>query len=260
MSDYCFVLGCARSGTTALTRLLHAHDNVVIGMERYKYRLGGAALDTFRPDLFEVDRFLDFRDDDTNITPSVDRFRKHYDLAEERLRQGDVRYIGDKVAARRQTATAIQHRFANTKVVFIYRDLLRVASSFCVRARNPDDTNWPETSTHEVALARWNEAFEAAAVFLDGPAPEDLFVVRYERLFNGDSRTCEAMFRFLGLDVTPDVDKHFTAATAHWDEHESKQLELTEQQQQFLLDELDQDRLDRFDRAFDRHVETFAPA
>lgn len=260
MSDFCFVLGCARSGTTALTRLLHAHEQIVIGMERYKYRLGGAALASFGPALFEPDRFLDFEPDDTNITPENKRFRGHYDLAARRLTNGEVRYIGDKVAAKKSVARAIQRQFPSPRMVFIYRDLLRVASSFCVRARNPADQNWPETSTHKTALTRWNDAFDAIDVLMTGPEPQNVFLVRYEHLFNGDERTCDAMFRFLGLDVTPDVRKHFAAATAHWDDHESKALELSDEQRAFLESELDSDLVGRFDREFDRQVALYTPA
>ena len=257
MPDYCFALGCDRSGTTALIRLLHAHEQVVMGVERYKYWLGDR-LDQLGPPLFEGDRFLDFQSGDTNITPDNERFTKHYEIAERRIRGGNLVYIGDKVVAKKPVVDAIQRQFPSPKMVFIYRDLLRVASSFCVRARNPNDTNWPEDSTHKTALDRWVGAFAAADALVDGPEPQNVFVVRYERLFNGDERTCEAMFRFLDLDYTPDVRKHFTAATAKWEAHQSKGLQLTPNQLADLRDHADSGLARRFDREFERQVDLYA--
>ena len=191
-SRFCFVFGCSRSGTTALTRLLHSHNAVVIGMERYKFLLKSAlqprarrplsrplnrlewwirrhrppsegcvetqpqvALADFTPSLFEADRFLDFRDGDTNITPEGNRFRSHYSKAHHRLQHDTVQYIGDKVRADEKIMSAIVAQFPSPSFIFIYRDLLRVANSFCLRAKNPKDENWPETDTHQTALANW---------------------------------------------------------------------------------------------------------
>jgi hypothetical protein len=258
MPDYCFVLGCDRSGTTALTRLLHSHPNLVMGMERYKQRLGIRDLPTFGPPLFEPERFMDFRPGDTNITINTPRFRGHYELAAARFRDGDVRYVGDKIVAKPPLALALKAQFPSPKIVFIYRDLLRVASSFCVRARNPDDANWPKDRTHETALARWNEAFAAIDAFDNAPGPGDVFLVRHERLFNGDKRTCDAMFRFLGLDVGADVEKQFQGATANWAEHESKPLALSDEQTASLEAQLDRDMVQRFDAEFEAQLALYS--
>jgi hypothetical protein len=259
MPEYCFVLGCDRSGTTALTRLLHSHPAVVVGMERYKNRLSSKELARFGPALFERERFLDFQPEDTNITPEIKRFRTHYELAAQRLADGNVRYLGDKLVAKTPLALALKAQFPAPKVVFIYRDLLRVASSFCVRARNPNDTNWPEDRTHETALARWNEGFAAIDAFNSAPGDGGVFLVRYENMFNGDERTCSAMFAFLGLDVTPEVTKQFHAATANWAEHESKPLALSDQQIASLEAQLDREMLRRFDAEFEAQLALYTP-
>ena len=35
--EYLFIAGCARSGTTAMARLLNQDPRILIGIERYKY-------------------------------------------------------------------------------------------------------------------------------------------------------------------------------------------------------------------------------
>jgi hypothetical protein len=251
--QYCFVVGCSRSGTTAITRLLHTHEAVVMGMERYKTLVNGPKRDTFGPELFVPDRFLDFRPDDTNITPDMERFRAHYEIAAERFRSGGVRYVGDKVRAHPRVASVVAERFPDPKVVFIYRDLERVASSFCVRARNPEDTNWPSDVTHERALEQWERAFEVGESLID-QLDGDVFVVRYERLFSGETAVFDAMFRFLDLDVDEELRAYYEKATADWGARETKPLELTTEQREFLAAHADREAEARFDGRLEQQL------
>jgi Sulfotransferase family len=244
--NFCFVLGCQRSGTTALTRLLQAHDNIVIGMERYKALLTDPATrGEFGPALFEAERFLDFRPGDTNITPDTERFEGHYRRAAERFRKGEVRYVGDKVFPNPWIAEAIEERFPSPKVIFIYRDLLRVASSFMVRANNPNDPSW--TATHEQALYRWTRAFEVADDVIERLGPENVFAVPYERLFSDDRYLFRALFDFLGLPIERKLVGYFKQATSNWDTIEAKPLTLDAEQQAFLLERMDASLPARFD-------------
>jgi hypothetical protein len=229
-----------------------------MGMERYKYHLSKRDLTGFNPTLFTPERFLDFEEGDTNITPEVARFRRHYELAADRFARGSVEHVGDKVIARNRVATALVENFPSPKIVFIYRDLLPVASSFCVRARNPDDTHWLETTTHVTAVARWHEAFAAADFLTAGLGADAVMPVKYERLFSGDRRTCDALFGFLGLEVTDAVSRQFAGATADWGAHELKPIELTDEQREYVLENCDASVVERFDTEFDRQVLRFA--
>ena len=256
--QYCFVFGCQRSGTTALTRLLHSHQAVVMGIERYKHLLASRrGRRAFTTELFEPDRFLDFRPGDTNINPAAGQFTDHYRRAERRLRRGDVAYMGDKVPLGKRAVSAVERQIPAPKFLFIYRDLLPVASSFAVRARDPDDRNWSASHDHEVALERWNLAFAIADALGNRVGPDRLFVVKYELLFNRDPRTRDAIFRFLGLEATSSVEQHFEARTEGWDDRRAKPLALSPSEQEGIVRKLDQRTLDRFDLRFQEQLARF---
>jgi Sulfotransferase family len=254
--EFCFVFGCQRSGTTALAGLLHSHDAVVIGMERYK-NLIKRRPKAFRPALFEPDRFFDFQEGDTNLNPSrfgghrLHHLRVHYDEAYRRFADGTVRYVGDKVRAHESVLSPIAAQFPSPKFVFIYRDLLRVAGSFNARAGNPRDRNWPATNDHEFAVKRWYESFATADALIERIGLENVFIVKHERLFNGEMRTCHALFRFLGLDTSSSVRRNFRARTATWEERQTKPPDLTADQRDLVLQHLDHGVLDRFDSRFE---------
>jgi hypothetical protein len=253
--NFVFVLGCQRSGTTAITRLLQAHENIVIGMERFKALIADEATrDEFGPALFTPERFLDFRPGDTNITPATERFEGHYRRAADRFRKEQVRYVGDKVFPNPWIADAIADRFPSPKVIFIYRDLLRVASSFMVRANNPKDPSW--TATHEQALVRWTRAFEVADELIDRVGSDNVFAVRYERLFSDDRYLFRALFDFLGLPIDRKLVAYFKQATSNWDAIESKPLTLSEEQQTWLLDRMDASLPARFDERIQEQFDT----
>ncbi len=200
----CFVVGCERSGTTPLVKLLAGHPAIAMGMERYKYILREMRK-TQNPDLlttehFEPDRFLDFRPTDTNHTPP-DTFRGHYESVERRLQAGSLRYFGDKLLPPNVwIAHTVAERFPESKFVFIYRDPLAVLDSFERRAQDPADTAWPVENGYEHGLRHWDEAFDVADALLSTLGPERVFVVRCESLFEGPVAVCDAMFRFLDLD------------------------------------------------------------
>lgn len=230
-----------------------------MGVERYKHLLGtrrGRA--SYTPALFEPERFFDFRSRDTNINPHAGKFESHYAKARRRFDQGTVRYIGDRVREDEPIIGAIEANFPAPKFFFIYRDPLHVASSFAVRAKDPRDTNWPATQDAEAGVVRWHAAFATAEGLLDRAGAENVLVVRYERLFKGDARACEAIFGFLGLTVTLSVQRHFARRTADWDRRQAKPLELSTLEREDVSRRVDREVLDRFDRRFEHQLTRYA--
>ncbi len=252
---YCFVFGCPRSGTTAVARLLQSHPRIVMGMERYKFLLSRRRdRSGFGPALFEQDRFFDFRERDTNVNPDLGHFKGHYVKARRRFENGTVEYIGDKVMPEEPVVRTIEAHFPSPKFIFIYRDLLHVASSFAARARNPEDRNWPVAEDHKAAVKRWQEAFSTADGLISRVGCDDVFVMKYERLFSRDIRVCELLFRFLGLRVSPSVRRTYEARTADWEERRAKPLMLSPAEAEFVRRGFDRDLVNRFDRRFEEQL------
>src|SRR3954447_8348170 len=88
---YLFVIGCPRSGTTALWQLLVKHPNIVLGVERYGTRFFGP--DFLDPTLFEFERFFRIEPGDTfypdlSVTSDYESMRRRF---------GRAKYVGDKI-------------------------------------------------------------------------------------------------------------------------------------------------------------------
>jgi hypothetical protein len=250
-NSHFFVLGCERSGTTPLVRLLAAHPSVALGMERYKYILRDMRKN-HDPDLltlehFERERFLDFRPTDTNLIPP--NFGEFYRRIEWRFDHGTITMAGDKILPPDTfTTLAVADAFPDARFIFIFRDLLRVASSFDVRAQDPDDQAWPARNDHEVAYRHWVESFEATDALVDKIGCERVFVVRPRKLYARDAKACAAMFAFLGLEVTPEVATAFADLSGKWHNRQEKALVIDAAVQRSLLERIDQSQLRRYQR------------
>jgi hypothetical protein len=188
--NYIFIGGCARSGTTALQRVLTTGQNVVVGIERY---LGFKDKpDQFGPELFEESRFYDPRPGDTWYD---DLAQFPYYGATRALFAG-ASAVGDKIPLLNPLFPAIAERFPDARVVFIVRNLFDVANSFQVRAAQANDETWPASRDYRRACKDWNESLHGLA---DWSRKIKVLVVDYESFFAGAARI-DAIARFLGLD------------------------------------------------------------
>ena len=252
--DHCFVFGCGRTGSTPLVRLLGAHANLAIGMERYKHLLRDVRRNhdpsLFVPALFDPKRFLDFRPGDTNILPP--RFEEHYGPIAHRLATGTITQMGDKlVPTDVYTLRSVADQFPQARFVFVFRDLVRVANSFEVRARNPRDVDW--ASDHGVAMGcrQWTDSFDQADVLVDHIGADRVFPVHTAHLFQADDRLCRALFGFLGLEVTPDVQRALEKLTREWQLRQAVPLVLDPSTQDGLALRVDRPQVHRYTRWVD---------
>jgi hypothetical protein len=203
-----FLVGMARSGTTALLQTFAAHDAVALGVERYK-RLYPRNDQPVTAELFDEARFFDFGDGLTNLTPALaPEWAPHY--AAMRARWRTARYVGDKMVSIR-----LQHiweTLPDARFVCIVRDLEAVAASWDARAKNPDDIGWRGEADATKAVSAWNRSLRRVGRAVR-QRPEHAVVVAYDRFFGDPQGTSlDKVLDWLGLDRSPALDTAFTAA------------------------------------------------
>lgn len=191
--------GVARSGTSALGRLVGSHPEVVLGIERYKSRWRDLA--SVSPALLERERYFDFRPEDTNILPSADpRWAQHYER--QAAKWDRARWVGDKLVVVRVGALA--KSFPGARFLVIVRRVEHVVASWQVRADESSDAAWPASMDAERGVRAWannmRRTVEAARRF-----PDDVLVVDYDALGDPGDHEVRRMLAHLGLEPTPEV-------------------------------------------------------
>jgi len=204
---YLFISGVARSGTSALTHLLNVHPDIVLGVERYKFLL---MRDEHRaavsPALFEPDRFLAWSPEDTSVVP-----RPPADPDAFRAKLAGAAYVGDKGPRLVTRFRALDRWFPGCRMIFIFRDPVRVAASWRARARNPADARWSAERDDRKAVRAMNLNFDLAAR-LAAERPGRFLPVCYEAVFNpADDTAIRALVSWLELAYHPELAAQWAA-------------------------------------------------
>lgn len=189
---YAFVLGPARSGTTAMVDLLNTHPAICMGVERYKryYRRNRA----YPAALLAKERFLTFEEGDTNTNPERKPWKPLYQSLAAKWDSATV--VGDK-----EGFAALPHIVAGVpepRIIYMLRQISTLASSWNSRAASPKD-KWPERNDFRAAVNRWNEANALAYSYADRLGG-NLLVINYETFFAGDDSYAGRLMQFLSLE------------------------------------------------------------
>lgn len=205
------VTGVSRSGTTALAELLNAHDEICIGIERYKFQY--LRLGNYDPDLFGFDRFFDFRAEDTNIIPAK---RPHWKTVYDAIatKWEKARIIGDKVPDMAPILGDFFDANPGYKYIYILRNLKDVGLSWQARADRPRD-RWPAGRGFVAACESWEKQQIAIHGLSRRPEMQQkMLLLDYDQMFDPASQTDEAILRFLDLPPSDEFARVFKSQMA----------------------------------------------
>ncbi|MDJ0745649.1 MAG: sulfotransferase [Xenococcaceae cyanobacterium MO_167.B27] len=183
--NYLFAIGNARSGTTALGKLLNFSPEICLGIERYGKEDDISAMS------FEKENFFDVNSKGYSVRPHFyETIREKFDTA---------KYVGDK---RPRFIESWKNTFLNlpqAKIVYIFRNIYDVACSYNVRASNAAqglDKQWRTNRDFSEAVHDWNEGIQEIqnlARFYK------VYFVKYEDFFVHRSKMIH-LFNYLGVN------------------------------------------------------------
>lgn len=219
-----FVAGCQRSGTTALLDFLNRDPRIALGRERFKFVTGEISPASFAPE-----HFLSPMASETNFLSGAE-----FDDARSKFEAGTLRYLGDKTPRYGMVLARLLKVFEHGKVLFLHRDLLRVAASFNARAANPKD-RWPRENDYRQAVKTWSKNLERFVQAKEGPGSDRVLGVRYEDFFSNGDRQLQRLYSFLQLEVTDAVISAYHETCDGWERRAAADLNLSEREVDELL-------------------------
>lgn len=200
--QFLFICGCPRSGTTALRSILTCHSGVCIGHERYsKFLARGGKISS---ELFRPARFLRF--DPQEIFYTQEQFDSFHSGFQEKI--ATCNYIGDKIPELYHKLEEVERELSNALIIFLLRNILDVAESYNLRARNQDDPYWTEDKDASRAIRDWNQSLKSTMQALHRPQ-SNLIVLEYEHVFSDPNRM-QRFIESLGLEVTDEHASYIT--------------------------------------------------
>lgn len=208
MPEYAFVLGAARSGTTAMAELLNAHPHVCMGIERYKYFVGRGK--RLSEQMFEKDRFFRFDPRETNILAEKRRWEGIYKAMSEKWQ--DAQVVGDKLAAR--VLPYVLRDLPDPLIIYMLRDINQVASSWNVRALKARGS-WPGHNDYRAAVPKWNQANSTALRHMSALGRR-MLIIEYEQFFSGGQVHIARLADLLGVSLHPSLVAAYEKATHHY--------------------------------------------
>ncbi|QOC23783.1 sulfotransferase [Wenzhouxiangella sp. AB-CW3] len=186
MKEVLFVSGVARSGTSALVNVLNTHQDIMMGQERFYWRIKRGQLS---PEYFFKDRYLDIQEGDTHNKRPLSDFS---DGAE--LRYDRARYIGDKFPSLFRHFDDVMEQFPAARHVYILRNPFSVVESYEARFQDAEDS-WNLSWMN--GLEAWNESVGRVARLSDRQVAK-FTILQYERFFSSVD-VMRGMFLSLGL-------------------------------------------------------------
>lgn len=189
-----FIVGCPRSGTTAMGTLVTTHPSVVMGIERYGHRVQSNDF-TLTPDLFERERFCDIQEGDTFYS-SFDFAPRAYTNIEKKF-ETPV-WVGDKIPTLYGALPQLFETFGDdVYVIFMIRNIFDIAASYVARKNDPEDS-WNKDVAS--AITDWGMSIKS---YRTSAYKDRILPIVYEDFFHSEQAMAQ-LLQHLNLNVGPE--------------------------------------------------------
>jgi hypothetical protein len=224
-----FVTGCQRSGTTAFTKYLNKHPEVLLGMERY----GRVPAATVTPELFGFERILDYGKEDS-IMP-----REYYLELLSRKDPARLRWIGDKYPGYLRWIHLLSENNLGAHFIVLYRPVEEVAESWEARSKNPGDPWLGGKNGFELGVKTWNNMQAKTRGYIEAGLGSRILVLSYHDFFYRNERCVPLISRFLGIEIDGATRERWGELTARFESERRPKEPLTEEQLEFVRENKD---------------------
>jgi len=197
MKSFLFIAGCPRSGTSALAHLVSGSEEIIMGMERFGHLVSAEDF-KLTPEHFSKDRFFDVREEDTFYND----FDKFHSFDKNIYSKFDAaKIVGDKRPDLYLVYDQLFDKFKDAKLIFIYRNVEDVASSY--QGRVAAGNNWPASKDFSKAVLDWNRSlyFTREAI----KKGYSVGCVSYDDVFLSDS-SLAPLFDYIDVEMTDSVN------------------------------------------------------
>lgn len=185
-----FIVGAARTGTTALTNYLNHHPRMCILTERYKGIAGDVG-----PEHFHFSRVL-AEARETNLP--LGRYTALLESKDEQR----LTWVGDKAYAYVPVLERVAENNPGLALMVTVRDPLAVAASYLKRSKNPNDTQMYGRDVIEYATRAMNRVLQETRRFTRRHPDVPLVIVDYEVFFSDPDAYEPLLTAVLEIDLS----------------------------------------------------------
>ncbi len=218
-----FVAGPGRSGTSAFTRYLNQHPEIMVCLERYKF-----IPTEVTPAHFAFDRILDYRKRETNL------LEKHYVNLVSRKDPENLKWVGDKTPGYVRNFVPLLKNNPGARFVVMYRPIEEVAESYDARSKNPEDSWLGGKNGFELGVRDWNNAMNKTREFIESDLNPEVLVVSYHDFFYRNESFIPLISRFLDLEFGESVRRSWRKISLQHDERRRDKEPLSEEQARYI--------------------------
>lgn len=233
--NFLYIGGPSRSGTTAFTRYLNEHPEVMICRERYKW----GPRERVTPAAFSFDKILDF-DDGYEIRDTERRKRVHSELIASKDPHR-LKWIGDKHPGYVKTLDLLATNNPGASFIIMYRPVEEVAESFESRSKNPNDAWLGGKEGFRMGVEHWNAAIQSTRKFIESGVNLNVLILVYEDFFARNEECLPLISRFLNLDFDESVREKWREESASFESGRRNKDALSEEKRAFIKENADRE-------------------